>query len=309
MPLDGATIDALPIPEWLIGEECGALDDAGLIAGLGERLRAMGLPLDRLGLYLRTLHPEYFGRALAWAPGEPVESENRGYGITALRAYAESPVRRAMKSVSGRINSSASPRSAKALGTVRPASRRSRRTGDRQPFGYDTSRFPSFSSVLPPSAGVPATSGIGNAQFWLLLDQMLVRNGSLGGDQDGLYALGGYVHNNPANSTYATQYFAALVDRDFWHARPEDTIGLLFTYIGMSGTLAAVQAEQLALGLPLSNQATAPQGHEMILEADYSIHVFRGVHFRPDFQYVIHPNAQSNIKNAVVLGFKFNVSF
>jgi hypothetical protein len=33
----------------------------------------------------------------------------------------------------------------------------------------------------------------------------------------------GYVHNNPDNSTYAVQYFAALVDRAFWSARPLDT--------------------------------------------------------------------------------------
>jgi porin len=154
---------------------------------------------------------------------------------------------------------------------------------------------------------VPATSTIGNSQFWLLLDQMLVRNGS--GDQDGLIALAGYIHNNPDNSPYAVQYFAALVDRAFWSARPLDTAGLLFTYIGMSGTLAGVQAKQQALGLPLSNNATAPQGHEMILEANYNFHVYTGVDFRPGLQYVINPNAQSNIKNAVVLGFKFNVSF
>ena len=174
-------------------------------------------------------------------------------------------------------------------------------------FGYDTSRFASFSSALPVSAGVPATSGVGNAQFWLLLDQMLVRNGS--GDQDGLIALAGYIHNNHDNSTYATQYFAAVVDNGFWRARPLDTISLLFTYIGMSGTLAAVQGEQQALGLPLSNSATAPQSHEMILEADYNIHVYRGVDFRPNFQYVINPNAQANIKNAAVLGCKFHVEF
>ena len=173
--------------------------------------------------------------------------------------------------------------------------------------GYDTSKFASFSSALPASAGVPAPSEIGNAQFWLLLDQMLVRNGS--GDQQGLYALAGYIHNNPDNSTYATQYFAAMVDNGFWRARPFDTLSLLFTYIGMSGTLAGVQAEQQALGLPLSNSATAPQGHEMILEADYNIHVYRGVDFRPNFQYVINPNAQANIKNAAVLGFKFHVEF
>ncbi len=174
-------------------------------------------------------------------------------------------------------------------------------------FGYDTSRFASFSNALPPSAGLPATSEIGNSQFWLLLDQMLVRNAS--GDQDGLIALAGYIHNNPDNSTYAVQYFAALVDRAFWSARPLDTAGLLFTYFGMSGTLAGVQAEQQALGLPLSNNATAPQGHEMILEANYNIHVYPGVDFRPDFQYVINPNAQANIKNAAVLGFKFHVEF
>ncbi len=43
----------------------------------------------------------------------------------------------------------------------------------------------------------------------------------------------------------------------------------------------------------------------MILEANYRIHVYRGVDFRPEFQDVIQPNAQSNIKNAAVLGFKF----
>ncbi len=46
---------------------------------------------------------------------------------------------------------------------------------------------------------------------------MLVRNGT--SDQEGLYALGGYIHNNPDNSTYAEQYVAALVDRGFWRQR------------------------------------------------------------------------------------------
>lgn len=77
----------------------------------------------------------------------------------------------------------------------------------------------------------------------------------------------------------------------------------------MSDTLAAVQAEQAVLGIPLSNNATAPQSHEIILEANYNIHVHRGVDFRPEFQYVIRPNAQLNFKNAAVLGFKFHVEF
>ena len=55
-------------------------------------------------------------------------------------------------------------------------------------FGYDFSRFKSFSSALPASAGVPVSTHRGNTQFWVLVDQMLVRNGN--GDQDGIIALG-----------------------------------------------------------------------------------------------------------------------
>lgn len=46
------------IIEWLAGDECHELDDAMLAAELGRRLRATGLALDHLGLYLRTLHPD-----------------------------------------------------------------------------------------------------------------------------------------------------------------------------------------------------------------------------------------------------------
>ena len=171
-------------------------------------------------------------------------------------------------------------------------------------FGYDSSRFKDFSDVLP---GASALSRSGNTQFWLLADQMLVRNGN--GSQDGIIALAGFIHNDADNSPYAEQYFAGLLDRGFWHARPEDAAGLLFTYIEMSGTLGKVQAEESELGLPISNAATGVQTHEMILEANYNIHVYRGLDFRPDFQYVIRPNAQSNIHNAAVFGFKVNVEF
>jgi porin len=174
-------------------------------------------------------------------------------------------------------------------------------------FGYDSSRYKSFSSALPAGSGMPASSRNGNTQFWILTDQMLVRNGN--GDQDGIIALAGFINNDADNSPYAQQYFAGLLDRDFWHARPQDAVGLLFTYIAMSGTLGKTQAEEEELGIPFSNAATGVQTHEMILEANYNIHVYRGVDFRPEFQYVIRPNAQSNIRNAAVFGFKVNVEF
>ncbi len=174
-------------------------------------------------------------------------------------------------------------------------------------FGYNSSRFKNFSSALPMPAGTSATTRRGNTQFWGLADQMLVRIGK--GDQDGLIALGGVVVNNADNSAYAQQYFAGLLGRGFWHARPEDGFALLFSYFTISGPLGKVQAEQLELGLPISNNATGVQTNEMVLEANYNIHVYRGVDFRPDLQYIIRPNAQANIHNAVVLGFKASVEF
>ena len=174
-------------------------------------------------------------------------------------------------------------------------------------FGYDSSRFNSFAAALPTSVGAPASPHHGNTQFWLLVDQMLLRNG--GGDQDGVIALGGFVHSDPENSPYADQYIAGLLDYGFWRARPDDGVGLMFTYIEMSGVLSGVQAEELELGVPVSNSATAPQGHEMILEANYNIHVYRGVDFRPEFQYIFRPNAEGAIPNAAAFGFKASVQF
>lgn len=174
-------------------------------------------------------------------------------------------------------------------------------------FGYDSSKFRAFSDALPASAGQSTPSYTGNTQFWLLADQMLMRNGP--GDRDGLIVLGGFIHNNAVNSPYQDQYFAGLLDYAFWHARPKDGVGLLFTYISMSGVLGKVQTEESELGLPFSNAATGIQTHEMILEVNYNIHLYRGLEFRPEFQYIIRPNAQANIRNAAVFGFKTNVQF
>jgi porin len=177
-------------------------------------------------------------------------------------------------------------------------------------FGYDTSSsFKDFANALA-AAGVPgytAQTHTGNFQFWALADQMLVRNGP--GSDTGLIALAGFIRNDPNNTQYAHQYFAAFLNRGFWDARPQDGVGILVTYVGVSDRLAKVERIQQSLGLPLSNNATGVQSHEMILEANYDIHVARGVHFQPDFQYVFRPNAQANIHDATVFGFRARIEF
>jgi porin len=177
-------------------------------------------------------------------------------------------------------------------------------------FGYDTSgTYKDFTNALAVD-GVPGytfQTHTGNVQGWALADQMLVRNGPA--DDAGLIALAGYIQNDPNNTSYADQYFAALLDRGFWEWRPQDGAGLLLTRVAISNRLAAVEGIEQSLGLPLSNSATGVQSHETLLEVTYDIHVFRGVHLQPDFQYVFRPNAQANIRDAAVLGFRARVEF
>jgi adenylate cyclase len=94
----GHSAAAVELIEWLAGDECHDLDDAGLAAGLGQRLRAAGLPIDRLTLHLRTLHPEIFGSSVLWAPDEAVEVRSREHGIEVSPGFAGSPLRHVMES-------------------------------------------------------------------------------------------------------------------------------------------------------------------------------------------------------------------
>jgi porin len=177
-------------------------------------------------------------------------------------------------------------------------------------FGYDTSGgYKDFGNALAAASvqGFSDETRTGNTQLWLLADQMLLRQGT--GDRAGLIALAGFIHNDPNNSVYAEQYFGGLIDQGFWPDRPTDTVGVLATYNSVSGRLGNVQSIEQALNLPLGNKATGVQSHEIILEVNYGIQVYRGVKLQPEFQYVFKPNAQSNIPDATVFGFNVHVEF
>ena len=177
-------------------------------------------------------------------------------------------------------------------------------------FGYDSSGgHTDFSDALANtgSAAGMARSHRGNTQLWLMADPMLFRSGP--GASDGLTALAGFIQNDPNNAAIGEQFFAGLLAKGFWGARPQDGIGLLFLHYTISKQLTQVQNIEQAFNLPFSDSATGVQSHETIIELNYDIHVLRGVNFEPDFQYVIRPNAQANIHNAAVLGFKTHVEF
>ncbi len=174
-------------------------------------------------------------------------------------------------------------------------------------FAHDTTDYNKY--LTTPTAVLSGT-GANRGQkeeWWALVDQMVLRTGP--GSTDGLILMAGYAHGNPQFSDYANQVYAAALLRDFWKARPADTIGLLFNYANVSGQLGKEQALDIRYGLPIANGATGIQTHQEIVEVNYDIHVFRGVNFEPDFQYYWRLNGQSNIPNAAFFGFKSHVSF
>lgn len=173
-------------------------------------------------------------------------------------------------------------------------------------FAYDTAQNNGyFSSIQAINTGVRPTGN--KSEFWALADQMVYRNGP--GSLDGITLLAGYMHSDGSLSSYNDQVFAGVIDHGFWRARPQDQIALLVNYTNISGAYAREQELDLAAGLPLLGGATGVQTSSVLMELNYNIHVGHGIDFAPDFQYYFRPNAQANIKDAAVFGFKSHVNF
>ena len=57
------------ITDWLIDGARSAPQPSQMMAQACERMVAAGLPLWRVGVFIRTLHPEIFGRNFIWREG------------------------------------------------------------------------------------------------------------------------------------------------------------------------------------------------------------------------------------------------
>ncbi len=61
------------ITDWLIDGARSAANPADMMAQTCERLVQAGLPLWRVGVFVRTLHPDIYGRNFIWRPDAEVE--------------------------------------------------------------------------------------------------------------------------------------------------------------------------------------------------------------------------------------------
>lgn len=81
------------ITNWLIDGAWSTVEPAEMIAEFCERLVTGGLPLWRFGIFIRTLHPEIFGRNFIWRQGGEVEIGSVDFDILDTPEFARSPLR------------------------------------------------------------------------------------------------------------------------------------------------------------------------------------------------------------------------
>lgn len=80
--------------DWLARESRRERLIDALLAGVGARLLEDGLPLARVTLQLRTLHPQFYGARLLWRPGmERAELALFGHETKVDPGFLNSPVR------------------------------------------------------------------------------------------------------------------------------------------------------------------------------------------------------------------------
>ena len=80
------------LTDWLIDGARSEPNPAKMMAQACERIVAAGLPLWRVGIFIRTLHPDIFGRRFIWKPGAEVEIGSVDFSFQDSAEFSNSPL-------------------------------------------------------------------------------------------------------------------------------------------------------------------------------------------------------------------------
>ena len=80
------------IADWLIDGARSAASPPQMVAQLCERLVGAGLPLWRVGFFVRTLHPDILGRNFIWKPDTGVVVGNADFDVLDSPEFRSSPL-------------------------------------------------------------------------------------------------------------------------------------------------------------------------------------------------------------------------
>ena len=97
---DSKTINSLPMPDrdvraivdWLIDGARSAPLPQQVLAQLSERLVACGIPLWRVAVFVRTLHPQIMGRRFIWRPATEIEISEAPFELLESADFLENPI-------------------------------------------------------------------------------------------------------------------------------------------------------------------------------------------------------------------------
>jgi adenylate cyclase len=84
--------DLQDVTDWLIDGARSAASPAAMMAESCERLVTAGLPLWRVGVFVRTLHPDIFGVSFVWRFGGEVVVTQADFDIRDSDQYRSSPL-------------------------------------------------------------------------------------------------------------------------------------------------------------------------------------------------------------------------
>lgn len=84
--------DLQKLTEWLIDGARSAPSPPAMMAETCERLVAAGLPLSRVGVFVRTLHPDIVGRNFVWKQGGEVVVGSADYEMLDSEEFRASPL-------------------------------------------------------------------------------------------------------------------------------------------------------------------------------------------------------------------------
>ena len=82
-----------PVIDWLMHKGRHLPTREEVVSGICERVRAEGMPIDRVAFFFWTLHPQYAGVALFW-DGEKVTLNRGEHGFQRSEQYLNSPAAR-----------------------------------------------------------------------------------------------------------------------------------------------------------------------------------------------------------------------
>jgi adenylate cyclase len=82
------------VVDWLIDGARSAPQPQQVLAELCDRLVACGIPLWRVAVFVRTLHPNVMGRRFIWRPGAEVETSEAQFELLETAEFRDNPIAR-----------------------------------------------------------------------------------------------------------------------------------------------------------------------------------------------------------------------